>query len=226
LKPLVYNLAKASVIELKQNFNGVSRHAGIKDFLIPVDDDVYRSAIETAQALMIDSNNVLAKDDPETADQMLTNRYFNAASYRTPMIITDVEGSAAWLLANVKLARDVERDLSRLDRALNGLSKVCEAVRSFAVRNPNAQALYPRMRAHVEAYQRDIQFLTRLVAATRFTVRDGAMFFKLLTAGESVVLGYINSLNKPETEPALKEIVTKNRKKHEEILRRFKAYIN
>lgn len=226
LRPLVYNLAKGQVVELKQVFAGVSKHSGIKDYLIPVDPDLYRESVEIATNMFVESNNVLAIEDPEVKANLESNRYFNVASYRTPMILTDIEGSAAWLLANVSLSPTLEKDISRLERSLRNLEAVCDAVRGFSSRNSSVSILYPKMRAHIEAFQRDIQFLTRLTAGVRFMLRDGTMFFKLLTAGESVVLNYINSLNKPETDAALKEIVNKNRKKHEEILRRFKGYIN
>lgn len=224
LRSVVYVFAEQGMLDPEHDFHG-QRFSRVKQALTPVRQDQYAYVIKNMSQLLTTPSNLKACDDAEAVSLMEQSRFFNPAFYQTPAALDELEKEVRWFLGQVTLPDDAEVRISKLEEAIASLKKNYDELLKRAHQDPNSIPLAQGFLEHINSYQADIHFLSRLAFSVRFLQRDVAMFFRLMQNGETACIAYLKSLLTPESEGKFRDLIAEKRKKHAATIARFKDYI-
>lgn len=224
LRSVVYIFAEQGMLDPEHDFQG-QRFSRVKQVLTPVRQDQYKYVIKNMTQLLTSPSNMKACEDAEAVALMEQSRFFNPAFYQTQAGLDELEKEVRWFLGQVTLPEDTETRISRLETAIGNLKKAYDELVKRAHQDANSIPIAQGFLEHINAYQADIHFLSRLAFSVRFLQRDVAMFFRLMTNGETACVAYLKSLLTPESEGKFRDLIAEKRKKHAATVARFKGYI-
>lgn len=224
LRSVVYTFAEQGMLDPEHDFQG-QRFSRVKQALTPVRQDQYAYVIKNMTQLLTSPANLKACDDVEAVALMEQSRFFNPAFYQNQAGLDELEKEVRWFLGQIVIPHDTETQISKLEESVGKLKKNYDELLKRAHQDPNSIPIAQGMLQHINAYQADIHFLSRLAFSVRFLQRDVGMFFRLMMHGETACVNYLKSLLTPESEGKFRDLIAEKRKKHAATVARFKGYI-
>ena len=224
LRGLVYIFANLGLVEVEADFHGrnLSR---VGKFLQPVKQSQYTTVLVEQIRLLTGPAELKLEDDAEASALIASNQYFNPEFYNSEANLKKLESVVQWFAENIRIPDDVEVKIGKINDAIGDLKKVCEEMEECARTDANARLIQPGLVNHVHSYQQDVQTLSRLVYIARSMQREVAMWFRLMSTGETACLNYLLSLADDKASKELRDLVAEKRKGHTKTLDRFKKYL-
>lgn len=223
LRSVIYAFATAGMLTPEHDFQG-QRWSKVKQSFTPVTQTQYIYCISQMAQLLTSPSAKKACEDIEASAIMDRNQYFDPEFYNSTSNLDKLEKEVQWFGTNIAFPDDADVRLSKLDSAINELKKSYDALEKAGKRDANAAQVAAGMLQHINSYQQDIHFLSRMVFSVRFLQRDLAGFFRLMTNGETACINYLKALLDPKSETAFRNMIADHKKDHVKTLARFKGY--
>jgi len=223
LRPFVYGLEKAGVLKVENDFHG-DRYNRVGKTLLPIKQDQYLWAVTLHGGSLTQPVDLKVEDDKEATALFASNQLMKPDALSSDAVVKKFADAAKWFGESIQLPDAIEDQISGVENSIGDLQKSIALFEREGQRDANAAILAPGLVAHLRSLQNDLQFVCRMVRAVRALQRETAVFFRLMTAGETACLNYIASLTEDPNNAEIKDIVAKQRKLHKDRLSEFKGY--
>ena len=223
LRQVVYIFAEQGMLEAQPDFHG-QKFSKVQQALTPVKQDQYKHVIANMSQILTSAASVKAVDDQESAALIRHSKFFSPEFYKTSEALEEIEKEAKWFFGNIAIPDDVDVKLSSLESALGDLKKSYDELFKQTHKDANAIVIARGMLDHIDSYQSDVRFLSKLAYAVRFLQRDVGQFFRCMTNGETACINYLKSLLAPESEGKFRDLIAEHRKAHASVISRFESY--
>lgn len=193
-----------------------------KDF-VPVEKAAYDEwLMGPATECLQKANTPFAtvKDSENIDSPMLFVEWYDQAKAHDELERRTIE-----MIKAISVPNTVTKQLNAISARYEDLKKAMERLQAQSQKDANVALSVRAYLGILNTYHLEIAFVSNLISTLRRLELDLGRFHRYLTLGETACIRYINSVLDKTQQQAVAKVVEARRKDHQNVLRRFKAYV-